>query len=118
MKKQKLVPVKSVGKFENLKLDRLEFECTETAIKRIRIFTEGGSYIEVYVNSYSVEVYEPETVTMYRATIVDSKGILPDHSKDFDSENERDRFVQSVDDNDGSYSRFTVALSQFDKVSL
>jgi len=66
--------------------------------------------LSIVLDSYSITAYEPAMRDVYRATVTDSRGQVPDFFKDFDSENERNVYARNFERDD---ERFNVAVSEF-----
>lgn len=112
IRKQTVKPAR-LSMYEKASINSVSFELAGESFKSLTLETSIGP-LTVTLESYAVAFYEPAMRKVYRATVTDTRGQLPDFSKDFDDQYERNQFVSDFETESG---RFEVAVSDFEEQS-
>lgn len=114
MIRKQTVKAGRLADYEKASVTGLIFELSGDSIKSVKLQTSIGP-LEVMFEAYSVTAYEPAMRKLFRATVTDSRGQVPDFHKDFDDKYDRDGWLTSFDDEN---QRFSVAASDFEEPAI
>lgn len=109
MKRKQTVTPSRLAEYEAAEVTKVKFHLVGDSLKAIELSTSLGP-LDITLDSYSLYAYEPAMRDVFRVTVTDSREQIPDFSKDFDTEQQRDSYVRRFDHEGG---RFALALSDF-----